>query len=575
MVAMSIQNFKIVREKKNIKESIENQNDWAKNIKDDPIHIDNAKSGAKGYYCLGCNKEMQAVKFKNPKHQSYFRHHAYNIDKNNVECVFSSKVYRERLAEQILHRLKELKLPEVYKYPPKGVEGEPNLIQEKETITAFKVRSQLSFYENYDGMIKWGKNPDLKNRYLLIRPDITFFNKDDNPILFVEFVITHKITFEKRAKLQRLGINTVQIIIPKSPESEIEKSLKSVRKIKWVYNEIEANTEYISIPKGNTKGVSSFDEEQRKLFEESYTCRAAQISNLIRSITRCVESQSYKRTEQIFESEISRIEKSAERNREKLESLEGEYQNGVYEEFRDRFDEIENGFRELKARRKVFSEKSRILEERYYRKDREIREEEDNVSRSIRKYPGFGEAERKLKESYEFRRELIRTEFIGNRIRLEEQKKEVELTPERIEKLKQREVADIERRREEFEYRRINLPARFKELEREEQQSFDKRNGELKAEIKRIRKQISGFGEFAREEEKKLENEFEKLGEQSIKRINEEDGTGDSELSKRINAIHEIRGFLRNYNEKRFAFERNKSALEFVRSGAWKTWQDS
>ncbi len=564
-----------MKENKNIKESIENQNDWAKDIKDDPIHIDNAESGAKGYYCLGCNKEMQAVKFKNPKHQSYFRHHAYNIDKNNAECVFSSKEYRERLAEQILHRLKELKLPDVYKYPPKGVEGEPNLIQEKETIVASKVRSQLSFYEDYDGVVKWGKNPDLKDRYLLIRPDITFFDKDDDPILFVEFVITHKITFEKRAKLQRLGINTVQIIIPKSPESEIEKSLKSVRKIKWVYNEIEANTEYIPVPKGNTERVSSFDEEQRKLFEESYTCRAAQISNLIRSITRCVESQSYKRTEQLFESEISRIEKSAKRNRERLDELEREHQNEVYEEFRDRFHEIEDGFKKLDSRRRKFEQKSRNLEERYYTKDREIREEEENVSRSVREYSNFGDAGEELKERYGFRRENLRTDFIRNRIRLKEQKEEVELTPERIEKLKGREIADIERRREDIKYRRRNLPKRFKEFEGEEQQSFEKRKRELGENRDRISQEISGFGEFTKEEERKLETEFENLRKQSIKRINQEDGTGDPELSKRINAILEIRGFLRNYNEKKFAFERNKSALEFVRGGAWKTWKDS
>ncbi len=57
------------------------ENDWAKDIKGGGIHIDNAPSGAQGYYCLGCDKEMQAVKFKNPKHQSYFRHHAHNIEK--------------------------------------------------------------------------------------------------------------------------------------------------------------------------------------------------------------------------------------------------------------------------------------------------------------------------------------------------------------------------------------------------------------------------------------------------------------------------------------------------------------
>jgi hypothetical protein len=50
----------------------EPENDWANDVKDNPIHISQAESGLKGYYCMGCNKEMQAVKMKNPKHQSYF-----------------------------------------------------------------------------------------------------------------------------------------------------------------------------------------------------------------------------------------------------------------------------------------------------------------------------------------------------------------------------------------------------------------------------------------------------------------------------------------------------------------------
>lgn len=342
---------------------LETQNDWAKDIKGEPLHISNAASGLKGYYCLGCDKEMQAVKRKNDNYQSYFRHHSINVDKDNVGCVLASKIYRERLAEQILCCLKELKLPSVYKYPPKGVEGNPILLAEKSTIRAASVISQLSFYEDKNGEVKWGKNPEIDDRYLLIRPDVTFFDKEENPILFVEFVITHKIPDEKKVKLKRLGINTVQIIIPKVPEEEIEKCLKSVTNVKWVYNEIESNTDYIPVLEGNSEGIPFIDEEQRKLFEESYTCRAVQIGNLIRSINRSVESESYKRVEFQFKQEISRIQESARELQSRLDGIQAKVESENYSE--------------LGSRRDSIARKRSDLEERYLNKIRDIESEEE------------------------------------------------------------------------------------------------------------------------------------------------------------------------------------------------------
>lgn len=72
-------------------------NDWAKDIKGDVIHISAAKSGAQGYYCLGCDKEMQAVKKKNINHKSYFRHHVVDVDTSTIECVKASREYREKI----------------------------------------------------------------------------------------------------------------------------------------------------------------------------------------------------------------------------------------------------------------------------------------------------------------------------------------------------------------------------------------------------------------------------------------------------------------------------------------------
>ena len=406
------------------------ENDWAKDIKGEPIHIDNAKSGLQGYYCLGCGQEMQGYKYKNPKYQSFFRHHAHNVDKDKTECVRASRVYRERLAEQILHLLKDIKVPTVYKYPPKGVESIPMFLQESKTIKAFTVKSQLSFYEDEEGTILWGKNPEIEDRYLLIRPDITFFDEKKNPILFIEFVITHKLDSDKKLKLQRIGIDTVQIIIPKVPEEEIRKALKSVKKYKWVYNELEANTEYISVSKGNTEGIPSINEEQRKLFEESYSCRATQISRLVRDIKRCLRSEPYRRVERLFESELSRVAQNRQRDQQRLGKLEESNREEALTRNRESHGKIKSKYGDLEKR---YNDKNQELQQatEAYDSDQRIRE-------SIEYYIEQEEAtiKRIEQETNEFDKRIESEESkMGERV-WDEFSGETELTESRIEEIR-------------------------------------------------------------------------------------------------------------------------------------------
>ena len=533
---------------------LETQNDWAKDITGEPIHISSAASGLKGYYCMGCQKEMQAVKFKNTAYQSYFRHHAHNIDKDKVECVFSSRVYRERLAEQILRRLKELKLPEVYKYPPKGVIGNPILLAEKTTIQAAFVKSQLSFYEDENGEVKWGKNPEIDERYLLIRPDITFFDEEEKPILFVEFVITHKLPDDKKVKLKRLGINTVQIIIPKVPEAEIEKSLKSVTKVKWVYNEIESNTDYIPVLEGNSEGIPFIDEEQRKLFEESYACRAAQLKNLIRSISRSVASESYKRVEFQFEREISRIKEATTRNRQRLDELEKEFEREVYAIIEPEEIEIGERYRDLEQKQIAFEDDYSNLETRYNNKARELKNQDDRLTREIREYIDSGTTGEGIRSDFENRKEKLENDTEGARI----------------------EIARISEEQ-------VNSSEFFKQLERNEQQQFERNKNseqsnfakstrELEDETNDLESKINNFEQICIEEERRVESEYKIIGERTIKTINQRNTAGNTELSKRIESILEIRGFLGSYNERQITYERYKSYLDFIRKGTWKRW---
>lgn len=532
--------------------SHEKDNDWAITIKYEYIHILNAESGLKGYYCLGCQKEMVAV--RPTKRKSHFRHHVVDVKKDYRECVNSSRVYREKLAEQILHRLKELKVPDVYKFPPKGIEGNAQLLVKETIIKAAYVKSQLTFYENEEGEIKHGKNPEIENRYLLIKPDITFFDRNDNPILFVEFVVHHKVDDEKKTKIKRLGINTVQIIIPKVPEDEIEKALKTVRRVKWIYNEIESNTEYISFPKGDTEAVLSFDEEQRKLFEESYFCRAAQVNNLIRSIERSLASQSYRRTQQQFEHEISRIEDAARNIRARLDDMEKEYERETYSEFEGEFRQYEEGTAEMAKYYKG-------LEQRYNRKRAELNSRsfgiEDDarvLSESINEYKRIEEQQFESSGDLERRRTQVAksTEQVANEIERigDQQTRDADFVrqlqreqQDNFERTKEGIWSDFERRRGESERGRVDLESKIRDFER-----------------------------IVAEEERKLDEEFTRVREEIVRRVSGETVSGETKLPSRIGDILEVKRIFSDYNERQEAYQRYRAYLEIIKGEAWKSW---
>lgn len=524
------------------------ENDWANDVKDNPIHISLAESGLMGYYCMGCTKPMQAVKMKNPNHQSYFRHHIKDVDTSKIECVHASKEYREKLAYFYFMRVKQIKVPAVYKYPPKGEEGIPILLEEVKTIVAHRVERELTFYENEEGEIKWGKNPEIDDRYLLIRPDAIFFDKDDKPILFLEFVVTHKPDIDKLIKLQRLGINTVQIIVPKLPEAELEKSISSVSKVKWTYNEIESDAEYIPVSSGDSEGIPFIDEEQRKLFEESYKCRRAQLNNLIQSLKRCVESQSYRGIEHLFEQEISRIEKATREHQSKLDEIQTGIEREIHSELEERRDKLNK--RELE-----FQKNCSNLEGRYRTKRSSIIEKRGYTDREIEFRQRSGTTEEGVRRKFESdEREFI----IGQ--------KEIESETEFIGNEEERVIRSIDEDRafeRDFEGKGGSLTIKFEQLAEEERIRFEGNRERIKSENK-------GFSEFQNQEESGIRRGFEREYEQIAERVNKRDIQGGDELSERIVAILEIRRILDSYTTSKEFIGKFEQGLEFIKNGTWK-----
>ena len=359
------------------------KNVYAHNIKGETIHISKAESGKKGYYCIGCTHEMQAKK-------GDFRTQHFSHDPKDAllkgKCTFSDETVRHKIAKDILQILKRIKVPALYKYPPDGIDGRVNLIKESWFIEAHSVRIELPFFENAEGEIEWGKRSDAntkeeKIRELLIQPDISFFDKNNKPILLIEVVATHKIDTEKLLKIRRLGINTVEVTIPKGSPEEIENTFLKTERTKWIYNYERENTEYIFLPKRNDEGVLLTDEFERKLLkaEESYECKASQLRNLIRGFTKCLASESYRRIEQSLNEELRRVEGNTERERRRLHELQDKYRR----EIRDRFESEEN---QLGVAETIERGNYRDLETRYFAKEEEL-------TRSYREYKSPDELE--------------------------------------------------------------------------------------------------------------------------------------------------------------------------------------
>ncbi|HET8886096.1 MAG TPA: hypothetical protein VFM70_07065 [Salinimicrobium sp.] len=308
------------------------ENEWAlQNGK--RLHISQADKGKRNYFCIGCKKEMVAVvEFKNIGHQKYFRHHV-NPDTQMEPCTFNAKQYRERIAKVILRRTKKIKVPAVYKYPPKGEEGEPVFLKKSQIIEAKRVLTEVQFFEDENGEIKNGAKTGSEEKNNLIRPDVVFYNSRNEPILFIELIVTHPIDDEKLPKIIRMGINTLAVYIPRGTDKEIEESLTTVSNKKWVYHHEEFNTDYFSISKRGTSRVQPIDEDQGRIYEEKYRCRKIRIENLIRTATKINRAERFKNAVGSITREIDRIEQIISRERQELERLEEGEEKGIREKY--------------------------------------------------------------------------------------------------------------------------------------------------------------------------------------------------------------------------------------------------
>lgn len=539
------------------------QNEYAKNVKGEPIYILDAESGRKGYWCIGCEAEMEAVRRKkNLLHKSYFRHIAKDVKKGEIPCTFSNQDFRHNLAIDILQGTKRIKVPNLYKYAPDGKNAK--LIEEAKFVEAHSVKAELTFYEDDEGKVLFGKNPNIESKNLLIRPDVTFFNIQGNPILLIEIVVSHKLNDEKKAKIRRLGIDTIQIIIPKDSPENIAKNFLVTKNTKWVFNHVEQNTNYFQFSSGNTETISQIDDDEVRFFRETLTCRENEIKNLIRSITRCVESQLYKRVEFKLGQEISRIEKATREHQSRLDNLEAEYESEIYREFKEQFDRLEEEKRKFIDEEAEWKQYYSDLEGRYINKDIEIRREQEIIERNFFEENGFDFDEERIRLNFDARRDEIdrTTEFISGRIEQTRQAqnefnesnsrsyRRTQLENEREEKRVEQNI-EFERNfmatiSEEFEHRRESLRGKFNTEEERYRQGIEFN----------IRKLGERNEEFRRYVIQSMEIPFNE----------------NRELPERFRNLFETRRIISDWEKGKSAEKRLRFAIDSIRKGDYKKW---
>ena len=466
------------------------------------------KAVDKGIFVWVVNESCKQSKLIN--RISYFRHDPKAV-KSGGKCTYRDETYRHKLAKDIAQRIRQIKVPALYKYAPKNVEGASMLLKKAEVIRASSVGIDKVFCEDQFGEIKFGKKDIIDEQQLIFKPDITFFDGKNEPILFIQIVATHKIGIDKLVKLKRLGINTVQIKIPKDSPQKIEESFHQTAYTKWVYNHVEENTKYIRVPNSHTEGVPPIDELQRKFFEESARCRLAQIGSLIRTIDRCLESEPYQNSERSLRSSISRIEANTERNRQRLELIREERREKVGRRFEERFRRIKDESTNIEQLQRDDGLRYQELEDRYYSKRKSIEEDEEiHGSR--------------------FHQEIERLGGEGSTV--DERKAILREETERIER---------------------SIRTVRKELE-----GILRRRSELQSRYDRIREQ--------------LDNEIVEKERRTIKAIESRDITETDELSREIKATLQTGELIVNFQKAQSDYQRYRAAWECFKTGTWKNW---
>lgn len=528
-------------------------NVYAHDVKNVIKHISEVISGRKGYYCMGCQREMQAKKGDIKSH--HFAHDPKDVDSKG-KCTYSDETYRHKLSKEVLQMIKQIKVPALYKYPPLGEEGTPVKIRDSSTIYAHSVEIELPFFEAEDGQVKWGRKGEFSessNRYLLIQPDVAFFDADDKPVLLIEIVATHKVDIDKLSKIRRLGIDVVQITVPKDSQAEIQGAFYKTNRTKWLYSYEQETTAYVRIPQGNPEGIPPLDEFQRKLLKaaESFECRASQITGLLRAIGKSMGSEQYRIADQSVRDEIRRVERNTEGASAEVRVLQEKYRAAVADQFKPEEESVATATSGVEADKRAVRDRRVDLEARYHRKRKELASEQEayrpgcqpEIDKLTRNLAEFGTGGGTLEE----RKAAIAEKATRMGLTFDEEQ-------ETIAGATRREQETIDRLRA----RREGLPDHYRKLEVKVESEFE-------SDTARVRQQASASGN-------ELLAKLERDRRESIKAIESESVEGASSICRRIREIIDAGGFLNAIEKEILSIRRMRKAKELLDSRDYKNW---
>ncbi len=553
------------------------QNVFAKNKEGNIIHVSEAESGCKGYFCLGCHKEMQAV---HPEvRQSYFRHHNQQVREED-RCKYNDETYRHEFAKKHLLHIKEVRVPAIYKYPPKGADGDPIRLTKSKMVKAHRVKLEIPYYLDVNGKLQFDSDDKQKTklpgRFHEIRPDAVFFNQQNEPILFIEIAATHKVDAEKRIKLQHLKIDTIEISVPRSKPEDIKDVFYRTDKTKWIYSLLETNHEYVSTSYTNSGRVPSIDELQRKLFEESSSCRSTQIRNLIRSIESSLESEQYSQSENRLRKKIYRVESD-------IETYQDEWlviRNRIERKVRSRYSEKSIEIEELQE---GVRDKQDKLEERYFKKKRELIAEERvldvRIEQAEKNARGSGETIEQEEARIGREKEIIERSIKNREDKLWEiEDRKAELS-ELFRVLPDENKAEESRAAREFGEAERKVRGRISQglehLQSEARREVETDERIIEAKIDGIRSRREYLPEKFESDRAALIERTARDREQLVSDFQTENISRDSTLSKRAKGLLAGRKDLNDIDEKQRAYNRYRRAKELFKEGAYKNWDDA
>jgi len=544
--------------------------DYARSVKlAKDIHISEApERGRKGYLCIGCGREMQAVFPNKQNHRKYFRHDAKFI-KPGQQCTFKDEEYRRKLAIETLELKKQVRVPILYKYPLKGETGLALFLLPGALVSAVRVAKDQYFYEGPNGSIASGLSFDGPQEELLLKADVVFYDENDEPILFIQLGKRKKLTVAEFAGLRRLAVNTIHLTIPKESAAAIELSQIKGDRAKWLYHDDEQHIAYFQVPTDLGEGIPVVDGDPDRLSEETYDCRKVQVNNLLRALRRCLDGEPYGAAERAVRTAIGTAELAIKRAGERRAGLEKQYREGAEHAHRGELNEIEQRGIELRTGRARLNRSFKNLEDAYRSTKGDFERAQRLLEADIRQQEialgGTGKPVEQLQDELEREHERLRNrmdEQFGGEL------ESIRSEQERVERAIATARTAIERIRADIGSAPADL-ARKQLGQRNYHERIERAAKEAITDLEKTRDGRQDRLEGARAD---LTAQFDELRRRTALTAQERDVEGGTNLSKRLKALGDARGMALAIENAKVDNRRIRTAKEFIGTAAFQTW---